>query len=117
MAQYEQFTIDQGSDVAIELHLVDASGNPKNLDGYTGAATMKRNYNSDSDDTTSFAFAINTPPADGIITLSLTNTQTDALRSGRYVFDAEIQYTDSNDNDIIERILEGKIVVAPAVTT
>lgn len=116
MAQYEQFNIDQGSDVAIELHLVDPAGNRKNLTNYTGAATIKRNYNSDSADTTPFAFAINTPTTDGIITLSLTNTETDALRSGRYVFDAEIQYTDSNGSNIIERILEGKIVVTPAVT-
>jgi hypothetical protein len=116
MAQYEQFNIDQGSDVAIELHLVDASNNPKNLTNFTGAATIKRNYNSDSADTTPFTFAINTPTTDGIITLSLTNQQTDALRAGRYVFDTEIQYTDSNGAVIVERILEGKIVVSPAVT-
>ena len=31
MAQYEEFTIDQGADVAIELHLVDKNDAKKNL--------------------------------------------------------------------------------------
>jgi len=116
MAQYEHFTFDQGSDIALELHLVDPAGNNKNLTNYTGAATMKRNYNSDSADTTNFAFAINTPTTAGIVTLALTNQQTSALRAGKYVYDVELQYTDSNGSNIIERILEGKIIVSPAVT-
>ena len=63
-----------------------------------------------------FAVAINTPASDGIITLSLTNQQTDALRVGNYVYDVEISYEDSNNRTIIERILEGKIRVSPSVT-
>ena len=77
---------------------------------------MKRNYNSDSADTTDFSVAINTPASDGILTLSLTNQQTDALRVGNYVYDVEISYEDSNNRTIIERILEGKIRVSPSVT-
>ena len=117
MAQYEYFTFDQGSDIAVELHLQDASGNKKNLTNYSGAATMKRSYNSDSSDTHYFDFAIQSPPTDGIVTISLTNTQTDAMESGKYVYDVEISYVDSNDNNIIERILEGKIDLTPSVTT
>lgn len=103
-----------GSDVALQLELVDTSGNPKNLTNYSAAAKMKRNYNSDSADTTDFAVAIE--PTNGIVTLSLNNTQTDALRVGNYVYDAEISYVDSNGSTIIERILEGKIRVSPSVT-
>jgi len=103
-----------GSDVAIQLELVDTSGNPKNLTDYSAAAKMKRNYNSDSADTTDFAVAIE--PTNGIVTLSLTNVQTDALRVGNYVYDAEISYVDSNGATIVERILEGKIRVSPSVT-
>lgn len=117
MAQYEYFTFDQGSDIAVELHLVDASGNKKNLTNYSGAATMKKSYSSDSSDTQAFDFAIQAPPTDGIVTISLTNAQTDALDAGKYVYDVEISYTDSNDNTIIERILEGKIDLTPSVTT
>ena len=75
---------------------------------------MKRNYNSDSADTTDFAVAIQ--PTDGIVTLSLNNTQSDALRVGNYVYDVEISYVDSNGSTVIERILEGKIRVSPSVT-
>lgn len=103
-----------GSDVAIQLELVDTSGNPKDLTNYSAAAKMKRNYNSDSADTTDFAVAIE--PTNGIVTLSLTNVQTDALRVGNYVYDAEISYVDSNGATIVERILEGKIRVSPSVT-
>ena len=69
-----------------------------------------------SADTTSFAAAISTPPTDGILTLSLTNAQTDALRVGNYVYDVEISFVDSNGATIVERVLEGKIRVSPSVT-
>ena len=46
----------------------------------------------------------------------LRNTQTDALKAGRYVYDVELSYTDSADNTIIERILEGQLTVTPSVT-
>jgi len=114
MAEYEKFTFDKGSDIAVQLELVDVNGNKKNLTNYSAAAKMKRNYNSDSSDTTDFAVAIT--PSDGIVTLSLTNQQTDLLRVGNYVYDVEISYQDSNSNTIVERILEGKIRVSPSVT-
>jgi hypothetical protein len=116
MAQYEEFTIDQGSDVTIQLNLTDANGAKKNLNGYTIGAKMKKNYNSDSADTQAFTTDVAEPTSDGIITLSLTNTQTDTLKAGRYVYDVEISYQDSDDNSIIERILEGRIQVTPSVT-
>ena len=53
---------------------------------------------------------------DGIITLALNNNQTDLLKSGRYVYDVEISFNDSNGDTVIERILEGKILVTPSVT-
>jgi hypothetical protein len=116
MAEYEKFTFDKGSDIAIQLELVDFTGSAKDLTNYSAAAKMKRNFNSDSDDTTDFSVAINSPEADGIVTLSLTNTQTDALKVGNYVYDVQISFVDSNDSTVIERILEGKIRVNPSVT-
>ena len=116
MATYEEFTIDQGTDIAIELELVDISGAAKNLTNYSVAAKLKKNYNSDSDDTTDFTSIIQSPQTDGKVTLSLTNTQTDSLKAGRYVYDVELSYVDSSDNTIIERVLEGRIQVTPSVT-
>lgn len=115
MAQYEEFTIDQGADVSIQLNLVDTSDTVKDLTNYTVTAKLKKNYNSDSDDTTNFATAV-TNASNGICTLSLTNTQTDALKAGRYVYDVELSFVDSDGDTIIERILEGRMQVTPSVT-
>ena len=118
MADYEDFTIDQGADVAIELHLQEPNGNKKNLTGHTVAAKMKRSYNSvDSDEIISFSTEVSTPETDGVCILSLTNIQTDALNPRlRYVYDVELSFEDSDNNTIIERILEGKVKVTPSVT-
>ena len=115
MAEYERFAIDQGSDIAIQLELVDVNGNPKNLTNFSAAAQMKRNFNSDSSDTHPFAAAI-ADATGGILTLSLTNAQTTALKVGNYVYDVEISFVDDSANTIIERVLEGKIRVNPNVT-
>tara|TARA_Y100000385_G_scaffold250028_1_gene271817 strand:- start:192 stop:551 length:360 start_codon:yes stop_codon:yes gene_type:complete len=118
MADYEDFTIDQGADVAIELHLQEQDGSKKDLTGHSALAKMKRSYNStDSDEITSFTTVVSSPATDGILTLALTNSQTDSLNSRlRYVYDVELSYQDSNSQTIIERILEGKIKVSPSVT-
>ncbi len=115
MAQYEEFTIDQGADVAIQLNLVDTSDTAKDVSDYTVTAKLKKNYNSDSGDTTDFTTAL-TDAANGVITISLTNTQTDALKPGRYVYDVELSFVDESDNTIVERVLEGRIQVTPSVT-
>ena len=115
MAEYEKFDIDQGSDIAIQLDLVDQNNNKKDLSNFSAAAKMKRTFNSDSSDTTTFSAAI-TDADDGILTLSLTNAQTSALKVGTYVYDVEISFQDSASNTIIERVLEGKIRVHPNVT-
>ena len=77
---------------------------------------MKKTYNSDSSDTQAFNAVVSSPAADGIVTLSLTNAQTNALKAGRYVYDVEISFNDSSGSTIVERILEGKIQVTPSVT-
>jgi len=114
MARYEEIDIDQGADVAIELHLINDDGSVKNLSGHDCAAKLKRSYNSDSSDTTDFTVSLQ--DSDGIATLALTNAQTDLLKSGRYVYDVELSYVDSGGSTIIERILEGTITVSPSVT-
>ena len=116
MAQYEELTIDQGNDVTITLNLTDTTGAKKNLTNHVATAKLKKNYNSDSSDTTSFTAAIPTPATDGVITLALTNVQTDALMAGRYVYDVEIAFVDSDSNTIRERILEGRAQITPSVT-
>jgi len=115
MAQYTEFNIDQGTDVTITLNLTNNDGSKKNLTGYSIASKMKKTYNSDSDDTTDFT-AVVTTALTGVCTLSLTNTQTSALKKGRYVYDVEISHLDSSSNTLVDRVLEGRIQVSPSVT-
>jgi len=118
MAHYEDIVIDQGADFAMELHLVEVDGSRKDLSRYRVEAKMKKNYNStDAADIVTFQSIIANPPQDGVVTLELTNTQTDSLNYKKtYVYDVELSFTDSDGNDIIERVIEGKAEISPSVT-
>ena len=116
MAQYEEFTIDQGADVAVEIHCVNLDNTAKDLTDYLVAAKLKKTYESDSNNTISFNSIVANPSTDGIVTLSLTNIQTDDLKAGRYVYDVELSFIDSAGDTIVERVLEGRVQVSPSVT-
>jgi len=114
MATYEDIEIDQGADIAIELHMVNLDGSKKDLSNHTVSARMRKSYSATN--YTAFTTVVSSPTTEGISTLLLTNTETDNLDPGRYVYDVEISYQDSDENDIIERVLEGRITVKPSVT-
>ena len=116
MAQYEELTIDKGTDVTLQLELEDTNGNAKNLTNYTVAGKVKKTYNTSDSDATVFTAEVKAPATGGVVNLSLTNTQTDALKAGRYVYDVEISFVDSDAQTVIERVLEGTITVTPSVT-
>ena len=114
---YEDLDFNQGADVAVELNCTEISGDIKNLTNHSIAAKMKRTYKStDAEDIQTFNAIVQSPSTAGKLTLSLTNAQTAALRKGRWVYDAELSFVDSDNNTIIERILEGQINVLPQVT-
>jgi len=115
MAQQEDITIDQGADFAMQLQLAEVNGNPKDLTSHFVTGTVKKTYTSDSADTFSFSSSIN-EPTDGIVTLTLSNTITDTMKPGRYVYDVELSFTDSALNTVVERILEGTVYVTPSVS-
>jgi hypothetical protein len=116
MAQYEDFSIGQGTDATLQLELVTPIGVAKDLTGFSASAQIRKTYNSSDSDAVSFISTIPSPSTDGLVNLTLTNTQTSAFKAGRYVYDVEISFTDSADNIIIERILEGQINITPSVT-
>lgn len=116
MAQYEELSIDKGSDVTIRLECINPNGTAKNLLNYAVAGKIKKTYNTSDSDATSFSTSVLSPAADGIIELSLSNSQTSSLTAGRHVYDVEITRQDSSGTDIIERIIEGIMTVKPAVT-
>lgn len=115
MAQYEEITLDKGSDATVQLELGEVDGSRKNLTNYTVTARLKKNYSDSSGEATSFATSILTPATDGVVTLTLTAAQTNTLKAGRYVYDVELSHTDSSATTIKERILEGIITMTPSV--
>ena len=117
---YEDITIHQGTDVAIELHLVkESDGTAFNLTNYSAAAKMKRNYNDSANDPNTVAFnaIIPTPASNGIVTLSLTSDSSATLQTrGRYVWDCEVSFVDSDSNTIVQRVAQGQAEVSPQMT-
>lgn len=117
MAQSEELEIDQGSDFTVELDVRNPDGSKKNLTGHTFVAWMKKTYGDDSSEAVKFSTSVLSPPTNGKVALKLTNTQTDLLDTKRrYVFDVEMNYQDSDMNDLVERILQGTATVSPSAT-
>lgn len=116
MAEYEEFEVQQGTDITVELHLTTQDGAAKDLTDHSIAAKMKRSYSDSDGEATNFQGLLVSPTTAGKATISLTNAQTSLLRKGRYVYDVELSFTDSDGETVIERILEGRINVTPSVT-
>ena len=109
MAIKANIVIDQGTDFAAVIDLVDQDGVVYNLTGYTVAAQLRKNYAT----STAYTFIASHNSAGGIISLSLTNTTTAALEPGRYLYDVEITLTSSG---VITRVVEGVATVTPGMT-
>jgi len=102
--------IYQGSDFIIDFTVENDNGTDFDLTGYSAACLIKKHYTSSTSQTVTAA--ILTPPTSGRIQLSLTNSQTTAMKSGRYVYDVVI----TSDTGIKSRVLEGSVSVLEGVT-
>lgn len=108
MAQIQNIYIDQGTTFSLSLIVADQNGDPKDLTDYTAAAQMRKSYYTN----TAIDFTADiTMPEDGEVTISLTATETSAIKAGRYVYDIEIE----GESETL-RVLEGIVVVNPEVT-
>ena len=107
MATVQNITIDQGTTFSLTITLTNDDGTAKVLTDYTVAAQLRKSYytNTYTDFTTA---KVNLT---GEITISLTATQTSALKAGRYVYDVEI----ASSSETV-RVLEGIVTVTPEVT-
>lgn len=109
MAIISNIVIDQGTSFSAEIDVSDNEGNILNLTGYTAAGQMRRTYSS----TTATDFtAVVSSALEGTVKISLTPTQTNSLKAGRYVYDVEITAADG----AITRVVEGQVEVTPGVT-
>jgi hypothetical protein len=109
MAIISNLTVDQGSTFKANIDVTDSDGNTLNLAGYTVAGQIRKSYYS----LTAIDFnAFVSNVSNGTIQIELTAEQTNAMRSGRYVYDIEI----TSAGGEITRVLEGQVEVTPGVT-
>ena len=110
MASILNQVIDQGTTFSKQITVYETDGTTiQNLTGYTVASQLRKNYTSTAYTTIN---ATNNSPTSGIIIMSLTATQTAALKSGRYVYDLQITAADGT----VTRVIEGVITLRPEVT-
>ena len=109
MAILANIFIDQGTDFSITVDVTDSAGDVLDLTGYTSSAQIRKTYSSSS---VSETFTTSISAAVGQVTLSLNDTQTTALESGRYVYDLNV----TSDGGITTRVVEGQAIVTPGVT-
>lgn len=110
MAAIANLTIDQGATFSSDVTVKDAQGNAFNLTGYTAAAKLAKGFAS-TRTRTNMTTSIATDATTGVVTLSLTATETSALDAERYVYDLEI-----TSGAAVTRVIEGIITVRPQVT-
>jgi hypothetical protein len=110
LADFVEIQIEAGATFSTEVTVNDANGNPKDLTDYTVRSQLRKSYYS----TTAIDFQINvTEPLDGIIEMSISAANTANIRAGRYVYDVEIENTETS---VVTRIFEGIATVLPNVT-
>ena len=109
MAVYSNLTVDQGTDLTASVDETYTDGDALQFTGFTVAAKGRNSYYSSTAITLTCAVSNATS---GIITVSLSATQSDAMKPGRYVYDVEI----TNSGGTKTRVLEGQLEIMPGVT-
>ena len=109
MAAITNYYIDTGSNWASVITVRGSDGLPLNLTGYSVSSYIRKSPTSKTH--ISFNAAVYSEVG-GQIRLSLSHTDTDGIKPGRYLYDVEIQ-SPSNER---RRVSEGIIVFTPQIT-
>ena len=110
MATISNLFVDQDADFTTTVTVNDSTGSALDLTNYTALGMIRKTYQSST--ATTFTSSFVSPRTTGQITISLTDTQTAALESGRYVYDLVI--TDASGSKT--RVVEGTATVNPSVS-
>lgn len=113
MAEYVELYIDQGASFSTTININDDDTNlAQNLTGFLITGQLRKSLlsvNASANLTCSVTDAPN-----GEITLSMTSANTSNLAGGRYFFD--IKTVDTLAANATSRLIEGIIIVTPAMT-
>jgi hypothetical protein len=113
MSEYTDLFVDQGSNFSSTIAVTNTNNLATDLTGYSARGQVRKSYTSET--ATNFTAAIDSDPTTGIVTISLSPTQTGSLKAGRYVYDVEVFIDDSPETTVL-RISEGQVHITPRVT-
>lgn len=105
MATKANFTIEQGTDIQIDINISDVD--IVDISGYTARSQMRRHYQS----TTYHTFTATVQDSNTVV-LTMSATNSSNVSPGRYVYDVEI----ISPSNTVTRLVEGLITVTPEVT-
>ena len=106
----ENFSIDQGADFSKTFTVTTDGSTAYDISGLTLQAQMRKSYDSSSATATFTATVVS--GSAGTYKLTLSNSTTANITSGRYVYDVELILADST----IEKVHYGLITVHPEAT-
>lgn len=111
MASYTNLFIDLGSSFQSTLTLRNDDGSPMDLTGYVVRGQLRRSIIAEAK--IDLTVAIDNDPTTGIITISLEDEVTAAMKPyGYYLFDIEIESSGGE----VTRVLKGKVITDPEIT-
>jgi len=109
MATIQNITIDQDADFTQTLTVKDSTGTVVDLTGQTITSKVRKTHLS----TTAYSFTTAIVSAtDGTCSITMTDTVTNTLSEGRYVWDL----TTTTSAGLITRRIEGRVTITPSVT-
>lgn len=112
MAEPTKFEIGQGETFKIHVQLKNQNNAPVDITNVTFTGQVRENYTTDEVAAT-FTFTKTPPFTSGSVFVELTPADTLVLTQRNYVYDV---YITSESPTVTRRILEGSMVVRPAVT-
>jgi type IV pilus biogenesis protein CpaD/CtpE len=109
MATISNLYVDAGATYSNIITVTASNGQALDLTSYTVASQMRKSYSS----STVHAFTASVyEAANGKIRLQLTNTQSEAIPAGRWLYDVEI----TSPSGTKTRVVEGIVTVNPQIT-
>jgi hypothetical protein len=117
MAAIQNLVVDQGASFSFRITVRDPLGSPLDLSLCLVRALIRRHPTAQN--VVSFSQAVVGPSADGVLELTLESSETDAMASGRYLYD--VMVTVFEDDTLLQavgkyKILEGLITLNPTIS-
>jgi hypothetical protein len=114
LASTYNIIIDQGATYTLAISYKDSNGAAINLTNYTAAMQLRSTYTS-----VDAVLSLSSPSngivitgATGLISITITDTQTAALSSNNFVYDLEI----TSSSNVKTRLIQGIVTISPEVT-